>query len=224
MLGPETIRQMADIAAYRAAEEGHTPLVIWAQEDLRHLAFLGDYTPRGWRRATWGDLLGLRPRNIYYARDDEEATFMVDSSGFGARDEPALTFEEAWAYARELAVRVDSNETFGLAIREAGEFQVVLGVYLKDEQSEGNPAPDFDAVACPDCMGVHGPFEECDPEGLEHCPACGDPIDYCQGHGEIGDPEGFAILERHDRGDHLDCHPDGCENAGAVPGQEGLSW
>ena len=28
------------------------------------------------------------------------------------------------------------------------------------------------------------------------CPACGEPIDYCQGHGEIGDPEGYAILKR----------------------------
>ena len=32
------------------------------------------------------------------------------------------------------------------------------------------------------------------------CPACGDWIDYCQGHGEIGDPEGHAILKwaRHE--------------------------
>lgn len=27
------------------------------------------------------------------------------------------------------------------------------------------------------------------------CPACGEPIDWCRGHGEIGDPEGRAILE-----------------------------
>jgi len=37
------------------------------------------------------------------------------------------------------------------------------------------------------------------------CPVCGDWIDYCQGHGEIGDPVGFAILERHDNGDHSGC-------------------
>ena len=45
------------------------------------------------------------------------------------------------------------------------------------------------------------------------CPACGDPIDYCQGHGEIGDPTGHAILEDHDRGDHQHCHLSGCEEA-----------
>ena len=41
------------------------------------------------------------------------------------------------------------------------------------------------------------------------CPACGDPIDYCQGHGEIGDPIGAAILQAHyDRDDHTMCVDD----------------
>lgn len=45
------------------------------------------------------------------------------------------------------------------------------------------------------------------------CPACGDPIDYCQGHGPIGDPAGAAILARHDDGDHRQCDPAGCDDA-----------
>jgi len=40
------------------------------------------------------------------------------------------------------------------------------------------------------------------------CPACGSVIDYCQGHGEIGDPNGHAILGKHDYGDHSECHID----------------
>jgi hypothetical protein len=28
----------------------------------------------------------------------------------------------------------------------------------------------------------------------DECPVCLDPMDYCQGHGEIGDPEGFRML------------------------------
>lgn len=40
------------------------------------------------------------------------------------------------------------------------------------------------------------------------CPACGDRIDYCQGHGEIGDPDGFDVLDAHDNGDHTGCHPE----------------
>jgi hypothetical protein len=43
------------------------------------------------------------------------------------------------------------------------------------------------------------------------CPACGEFASYCQGHGEIGDAEGFDILQRHDADDHEDCHPFGCE-------------
>lgn len=50
-------------------------------------------------------------------------------------------------------------------------------------------------------------------EWISRCPACGDPIDYCQGHGEIGDPAGRAILDAHDEGDHTQCHPDGCDEA-----------
>lgn len=59
---------------------------------------------------------------------------------------------------------------------------------------------------------VAGDPEVDDPaEDEARCPACGWPISYCQGHGEIGDPSGFAVLQCHDRGDHASCHPDGCE-------------
>ena len=37
--------------------------------------------------------------------------------------------------------------------------------------------------------------EEVEYDGSK-CPACGDWIDYCRGHGQIGDPEGYAILKR----------------------------
>lgn len=55
--------------------------------------------------------------------------------------------------------------------------------------------------------------DEEDEEYVARCPACGDPIDYCQGHGEMGDPAGFAILAAHDGDDHSECHPDGCESS-----------
>lgn len=32
----------------------------------------------------------------------------------------------------------------------------------------------------------------------ERCPVCGEFPDYCQGHGEIGDPEGYALLVKYD--------------------------
>jgi hypothetical protein len=51
-------------------------------------------------------------------------------------------------------------------------------------------------------------------EFVGRCPACGDPIDYCQGHGEIGDPIGASILADHDAGNHDRCHEQGCEEGG----------
>lgn len=42
------------------------------------------------------------------------------------------------------------------------------------------------------------------------CPACGDPADYCQGHGMIADPYGWGVLRAHDNGHHADCDPRGC--------------
>lgn len=48
-------------------------------------------------------------------------------------------------------------------------------------------------------------------ESVSNCPACGDPIDYCQGHGVMGDPIGASILSAHDDGYHGRCDPDGCE-------------
>ena len=59
--------------------------------------------------------------------------------------------------------------------------------------------------------------EDEDEEGDEYvarCPACGDVIDFCQGHGpDFGDPVGASILAAHDDGDHSECHPDGCDEA-----------
>lgn len=44
------------------------------------------------------------------------------------------------------------------------------------------------------------------PTWVACCPVCGDPSDYCLGHGEIGDPVGFAILHNHDLEQHYRCH------------------
>lgn len=48
---------------------------------------------------------------------------------------------------------------------------------------------------------------------VEHCPACGQPIDHCHGHGMIGDPAGYHALTMHNEGHHILCHPAGCDEA-----------
>lgn len=44
------------------------------------------------------------------------------------------------------------------------------------------------------------------------CPACGDWMDFCSGHGEIGDPVGWTILQQHEAGEHDDCFGGDYEN------------
>ena len=51
---------------------------------------------------------------------------------------------------------------------------------------------------------------------FDSCPACGDPFDYCTGHGVMGDPSGFEVIVRHyEQDDHTLCHPDGCNDSPA---------
>lgn len=45
---------------------------------------------------------------------------------------------------------------------------------------------------------------------ISNCPVCGDPSDYCPGHGSIGDPEAHLALLAHEQGQHRWCHPKGC--------------
>lgn len=50
------------------------------------------------------------------------------------------------------------------------------------------------------------PMMEQFPEQGERCCVCGSEVDYCSGHGEIGDPVGFEVLLKHEDDDHEDCH------------------
>lgn len=50
-------------------------------------------------------------------------------------------------------------------------------------------------------------------EYTSHCPACGEMIDYCLGHGQWADPEGYKTLMYHDFGNHSRCRKEGCEFA-----------
>jgi hypothetical protein len=54
-------------------------------------------------------------------------------------------------------------------------------------------------------------------EFMAKCPACGDFMDGCPGHPKTRDPVGFAILAKHEKGDHSDCDPAGCDEAPNVP-------
>lgn len=107
MMSPEMIRQMARRAAARAAREGKVPFLLEAEDiaDFREgvrfpFPFLGPYVPKGWKKVQ---------------------EHFVDSSGFGAPGEPALT-------ASQFIERLVIGR--GYAITEAGQFQVYVAEYI----------------------------------------------------------------------------------------------
>src|SRR4030042_6549218 len=107
MFSLDQIYAMQREAAEKAAKEHQVPYIVW-QEDLDNMPpfpfpFLGDYVPKGWKLVE---------------------TYFVDSSGFGQEGEPALT-------ARQFLAKIKVD--FGYALREVGEFQVVVGEYQKEE-------------------------------------------------------------------------------------------
>lgn len=82
---------------------------------------------------------------------------------------------------------------------------------IREQAEELKDLPDVHlAKLCDDLSAIDDSFPAA-PEDC--CPACGDAPDYCQGHGEIGDPLGYAILQQHEEGNHKACHPDAdCED------------
>ena len=83
-------------------------------------------------------------------------------------------------------------------------------VIVDTEHAFNPPLPDPDTVVIPDSVaGIENPSwnneGDCVAVDFERCPACGDVPDHCQGHGEIGDPDGHSILDHHDDGDHTFC-------------------
>jgi hypothetical protein len=166
MMSAQLIKDVSDVAAYRAAEEGREPLSIWGKRDAVHLPFLGDYTPAGWRRALWSDFY-TTPRVGWPWREDEEAYFMVDASGFGDPGEPALTIEEFKTF---VTTPQRPQNDYGWGIRESGQFQIVVSPYIEDPESKGTPAPSLEDVVCSECHSVHDGLEECDfdPYSCEH--------------------------------------------------------
>jgi hypothetical protein len=111
MMSLSTIRSMAAEAAEEAAEAGLEPFIVWPS-DIERIRIagrfpfpnLGDHVPDGWELV------------------DE---FMADASGFGAPDEPALTFDQ-------LVDRLKEGK--GYAITQVGQFQVMVGEFKRGDK------------------------------------------------------------------------------------------
>lgn len=112
MMSLETIRHLSRVAGNKARHEGRKPWVPEgegeiSEENLRRIPNLGQYVPKGWKRA-------------------EE--WFVDSSGFGREGEPALTIGQFVEAVKEY---FGHHPGCGLGIVEVGQFQVYVAAFEK---------------------------------------------------------------------------------------------
>ena len=113
MMSASQMNRLADEAARRAKRNGIKPVAPPFSAG-NQIPFLGDYVPKGYRRIDAPN----EPRPMGCV----DGYLFVDASGGGAPDEPALTQAEFKAYC-------EANPTLLFGICEAGQFQVVVGVY-----------------------------------------------------------------------------------------------
>lgn len=108
MMGLETMQAMNDEAVARAKKGKLTPYIAIADNDegVFRCPKLGDYIPKGW------NVVG---------------EYFVDSSGFGAEGEPALT-------VRQFVGKVKAG--LGYAISDEGQFQVYVREFEKIKGGE----------------------------------------------------------------------------------------
>ena len=169
MLSGSQIRNISDVAAYRASEEGLVPLAVWAERDIPHLPFLGRYVPPGYRVATWDDIGDVVPRTGFYRSWDSTDEVWVECGGWGEGDFTDAIMSAAGAGCY-------------WALVESGEFQTYARAYIQDDDANGEEAPSGSSLTCADCGTVHNDLEECDGP---YCYECGNDLDYGQHEGDL---------------------------------------
>lgn len=135
MMSLQQINEMSRKAEERAKARNSHPRQVGTYmaenhdrlaKHMRGLPFIGRYIPDNFELVQRQEIAESRhvgPDRLASMACDEPYLF-VDSSGFGSMSEPALTFPE-------FIDLVKANPSYAYAIVEAGQFQVVVGVYRK---------------------------------------------------------------------------------------------
>lgn len=119
------------------------------------------------------------------------------------------------ACIRETAVVKARNNGMSDASIRANNLAFLLDFWAYAEHIDRHDESAFDSDLFPKAVMLVNDCQHCGLCGhvigatfcvcVERCPACGDPIDYCSGHGMMRDPSGYSTLKRHDSGDHSTC-------------------
>lgn len=101
MMDGATLAAVNRAATRRAQREGREPCLFDGDPDRVRVPYIGDRTPRGWRRT------------------DRDLMF-VDTSGFGREGEPAMT---------QRAFLASLRPGYGYGIVEQGQFQAYVAEF-----------------------------------------------------------------------------------------------
>ena len=114
MLSAQTLHDINTTIAVKAAQKGLTPYVPWNLEEVQEHGV---------------DFLRFIPNIGYLELPDWDLveSHLCDKSGLGREDEPALTVGQTL----ELIEEWTAKGSYGYAIIEEGQFQVVLGIFEK---------------------------------------------------------------------------------------------
>ena len=97
------------------------------QRQVRGIPFIGKTVPRGYERVSVRHEFG----EDYGTGTADGGYLLVDSSGFGTPREVAMTGPEFLKFVRQ-------HPGYGYGIVEAGQFQVVIGVYRRTVRASTN--------------------------------------------------------------------------------------
>lgn len=100
---------------------------------IRDIPNLKDKNIKGWIKFDLNKIKNDLPYNtkIYEADNKKHGAFFVDSSGFGADDERAMTVTQ---FIKSILKLYTITKNIGLAIVEVGQFQVKIGVFVKQNR------------------------------------------------------------------------------------------
>jgi hypothetical protein len=168
MMSSQQIARLSDEAAARSERSNTRPKAfsnVGSIDDIRGVPFIGRYVAPGWRLIEHSEL--IVPADMREGRIEgtwaTEPYLMVDSSGFGGRDEPALS-------AHEFMRLIADNPGVGWGIVEAGQFQVVVGAFkpVAGEKPPRVPRMNAEDLAAAFVAGKPGKAHNADTDGKRY--------------------------------------------------------
>lgn len=209
-------------------ESGHDTGATLTNGATRHAWDLYDADTRAHVGYAWVDVAEVTPCGEVYPVASHPFTCTLPADGHtehadAVTDSPAVVHWNTAPVLHDAHVTdfaaVVAVENWAAAVIASPSYQAELSARREAEAADAEPATlaELEAARERAAANLAELFGDDEPtDDVERCHVCGEPNDYCQGHGETGDPRGWRIALAHDFGDHTECHAAGCEAAGTT--------